>query len=57
MDLAAENRWEVAVSCVIDACPITTAWINRGAMCIRERARSPVGETDTAEDASESDGP
>ena len=54
MDLAAENRWKVAVSGAIDACPITSAGINRGEMGTHERARTPVGETDTAEDASES---
>ena len=54
IDLTAENRWKVAVGGAIDACPITSAWINRGEMVISERARSPVGETDTAEDASES---
>ena len=51
IDLGPENRREVALNSAIDTCPIISAWINRGVMCFRERA---VGETDTAEDATES---
>ena len=53
IDLGPENRREVALNSAIDTCPIISAWINRGVMGFRER-ESPVGETDTAEDATES---